>query len=72
MNIIMKKFLFNIWTAFILILVAPAAIIHIWYQVWYFRHFVLKGIDDLPVDQQKKVRESIRRKEEKEFQQSLN
>ncbi len=39
----MKKFLKKIKHAIIYIIVAPAAAIHIAYQVWYFREFCLKS-----------------------------
>jgi hypothetical protein len=63
-----KKTLFKIWTIIVVIMVAPAAIIHIWYQVWYSRHFLLKGINDLPEQEQKEVRERIRKFELEQFE----
>lgn len=37
----MKNLLKNIGYAVICIIVAPAAVIHIAYRTWYFRHFVI-------------------------------
>lgn len=39
----MKKFLKKLKHGIIYLLVAPAAIIHTAYQVWYFREFYLKS-----------------------------
>ena len=33
----------KIWLKIICILVAPAAVIHIAYQVWYFKNYMIKG-----------------------------
>lgn len=41
---IMKKILQNIGYCIIVIIVAPAAIIHIAYQHWYFKHHILDSM----------------------------
>lgn len=39
----MKKFLKKLKLGIICILVAPAAAIHIAYQVWYFKNYMIKS-----------------------------
>lgn len=39
----MKKIFKNIAYCIILIIVAPAAVIHTTYRLWYFKNFVLKS-----------------------------
>lgn len=45
----------KIWLKIICILVAPAAAIHIAYQVWYFKNYMIKGgPEETPKEKQQK------------------
>lgn len=51
----MKKIFKNIAYCIILIIVAPAAVIHTTYRLWYFKNFVLKSGADNAIKKRNKL-----------------
>ena len=51
-----KNILKNIGYGIMLIFVAPAAVIHIAYRIWYFKHFILRqnGQSNIEIEKQEK------------------
>ena len=51
-----KNILKNIGYGIMLIFVDPAAVIHIAYRIWYFKHFILRqnGQTNIEIEKQEK------------------